>query len=119
MACQTARQIVAGKRVSLERQGVQFARPLLATTPGLPECKEIVSQAKAGFTGGELISARPALGQSIATDEHMLGLGQRAGPRMIYVSVAFTGRGAQRIEMQFSGFEWRVPSSHVLTKTEV
>lgn len=78
---------------------MQALRSLGRVPPGLPQGKKIVAQAKARFAYSERFPARPAFGQPVATQEDMPGLGQSPSPGVINVSVEWTGRRPQRVEM--------------------
>ncbi len=91
------RQIVPRERMELHGNEVEGARSLRVAAPGVPGREEVVSQPEAGFQDYEAVSATPALGQLIAREKDMPGLGQRARDRVVHVAVRLGKRNALRI----------------------
>ncbi|CFD97560.1 Uncharacterised protein [Bordetella pertussis] len=112
MGAQHGQQILARKRVSLQRQHVQAARPRRIVTPGLPQGEKIQPHAKARLADGKARPAAPTLRQAVAPQENMLRLAGRVVARVIDIAIGGAVQAALFVMDDDGGLQGRIRGRH-------
>ena len=112
MPRQQRRQVLAAEGMRLQRDHMQSARALRIVAPGAPQRQEIQAQAETGLAYGERPASPPALRQPVATQEHLLGLPQRARGRVIDVAICRAVKPALRVESDNGGGQGHIGRRH-------
>src|SRR5438552_4209057 len=94
-------QIREPERMLLDRYVVQPATARGIALPGLPCREEVESEAEPRLENDEVLAPRPALGQAVALEKHMLGLRDAAVGAVVHVAErGGVGRVVAEIELR-------------------
>ncbi|CAB3697727.1 hypothetical protein LMG26685_05127 [Achromobacter mucicolens] len=112
MARQQGGHVVPRKGVCFHRDDMQRRRPLRIIAPGLPQRQEVQPQPESRLADGERPAPPPALRQSVAPQENMLGLAHRPGRGVVDVPINGADQPAVGVNIPRCGDQRNISHRH-------